>query len=50
MFEQRMPANIRQLHEELKNGTYQPRAVRRTMIPKPGSREQRPLGIPMVCA
>lgn len=48
MFEQRMPANIRQLYEELKRGKYQPCSVRRTMIPKPGSREKRPLGIPTI--
>jgi RNA-directed DNA polymerase len=48
MFEQRMSANVRQLHEELEGGTYRPRPVRRTMIPKPGSRERRPLGIPTI--
>lgn len=48
MFEQRMAENVRQLHEELKGGTYQPRPVRRTLIPKPGSREKRPLGIPTI--
>jgi RNA-directed DNA polymerase len=47
-FEQGLPEQVRQLHKELKSGTYQPRPVRRTMIPKPGSREQRPLGIPTV--
>lgn len=44
MFEKRLSENVRRLHEELRSGTYRPRAVRRTMIPKPGSREQRPLG------
>lgn len=32
----------------LKEGSYQPAAVRRVMIPKPGSNEKRPLGIPTV--
>lgn len=48
MYEQRLLENVRQLHDELKGGTYQPRPVRRTMIPKPGSRERRPLGIPTI--
>ncbi len=48
MFEQRMVENIQQLRDELRGGTYQPRAVRRTEIPKPGSRETRPLGIPTI--
>ncbi len=48
MFEQRMPEHVRQLHAELKGGTYQPRPVRRIEIPKPGSRETRPLGIPTI--
>jgi RNA-directed DNA polymerase len=47
-FERRLLENVRQLHEELKGGTYQPRPVRRTRIPKPGSRETRPLGIPTI--
>jgi len=47
-FGERLSENVRQLHEELKGDTYKPRAVRRTLIPKPGSREKRPLGIPTV--
>jgi len=34
--------------EHLKRGTYQPKPVKRVMIPKLGSAEKRPLGIPTV--
>ena len=34
--------------EHLKSGTYQPKPVKRDYIPKPGSAEKRPLGIPTV--
>lgn len=34
--------------ERLKSGTYQPKPVKRKWIPKPGSKETRPLGIPTV--
>jgi RNA-directed DNA polymerase len=36
------------LMEDLRTGKYQPHAVKRVWIPKPGSTEQRPLGIPTV--
>lgn len=39
---------IRSLHEEIREGRYRPSPVRRVWIPKPGSQEQRPLGIPTV--
>ena len=39
---------LRRLHEQLRDNTYCPAVVRRTWIPKPGSSEKRPLGIPTV--
>jgi len=36
------------LHEQLREGKYRPQPVRRVWIPKPGSTEKRPLGIPAV--
>ena len=41
-------ANLRRLSEELRQGTYRPQQIRRHYIPKPGSTEMRPLGIPTV--
>ena len=37
---------LSQLQQELKAETYRPAPVRRVEIPKPGSQEKRPLGIP----
>jgi RNA-directed DNA polymerase len=48
MFMDRKEANLDRLSEALRTGTYEPQAVLRTWIPKPGTREQRPLGIPTV--
>ena len=39
---------LQRLHEQLRDGNYRPAPVRRTWIPKPGSSEKRPLGIPTV--
>ena len=39
---------LQRLHEQLRTGTYRPQPVRRAWIPKPGSHEPRPLGIPAV--
>jgi RNA-directed DNA polymerase len=39
---------LSRLAEQLRDGTYRPQPVRRAWIPKPGSREKRPLGIPAV--
>ena len=37
-----------ELGTDLRDGTYRPLAARRVFIPKPGSRERRPLSIPAV--
>jgi RNA-directed DNA polymerase len=47
-FEERRLAELDRLAEELRSGKYRPQAVKRVWIPKPGSTEQRPLGIPCV--
>jgi len=43
-----LDANLAKLAAALRGGCYQPQAIRRVYIPKPGSNEQRPLGIPTV--
>ena len=48
MFEAHLEENLQRLSESLKEGQYRPQAVRRVWIPKPGSQEKRPLGIPTV--
>lgn len=48
MYESRLEANLKELSEQLRTGAYRPRKVRRVYIPKAGSREHRPLGIPSV--
>ena len=48
MFEDRLDVNLKELSDALKTGTYRPQAIRRHYILKPGTREQRPLGIPTV--
>lgn len=47
-FQRRITEEVDKLHHSLKAGTYQPQAIRRVYIPKPGSTEKRPLGIPTV--
>lgn len=46
-FQERYVEEIDSLMEDLRMGKYQPHAVKRVWIPKPGSTEQRPLGIPI---
>jgi len=43
-----LDANLARLSEALRAGSYRPQAIRRHYIPKPGSQEKRPLGIPTV--
>ena len=47
-FEKRLDANIEELRRILQDGSYRPQAVKRCWIPKPGSKEKRPLGVPTV--
>jgi len=48
MFESHLEEELRRLSEQLRNGTYCPQLIRRHYIPKPGTQEKRPLGIPTV--
>ncbi len=47
-FGRQAPENIWQLSDALKAGAFQPQAIKRVHIPKPGTNETRPLGIPTV--
>jgi len=47
-FERHLEANLEKLSQALVDQSYRPQAVRRVWIPKPGSPEKRPLGIPTV--
>jgi len=47
-FEHRLEDNLASLAQQLREGSYRPQALRRVWIPKPGSKEKRPLGIPTV--
>lgn len=48
MFETRLEDHLGRLAETLRAGTYRPQAIERVWIPKPGTKEKRPLGIPTV--
>ncbi len=47
-FDKDSEARLEKLSEALRTNTYKPSPVRRTYIPKPGSSEKRPLGIPTI--
>ena len=47
-FERQLPGAIRELSESLRTEAYRPQAIRRVSIPKPGTNQTRPLGIPTV--
>jgi RNA-directed DNA polymerase len=47
-YEKNLEENLQRLGRNLKEEKYQPQAVKRVWIPKPGKREKRPLGIPTV--
>jgi len=49
MFADRLEQNLERLRTALRDGTYEPREIKRVWIPKPGNaKEERPLGIPTV--
>jgi RNA-directed DNA polymerase len=47
-FTANLNGELEKLEAELKAGRYQPQPVKRGWIPKPGSKEKRPLGVPAV--
>lgn len=47
-FGRQIPENIWQLSDALKADAFRPQSIRRVHIPKPGTKETRPLGIPTV--
>jgi len=48
MFARHEEANLEKLSRALRRGEYEPGAVKRVWIPKPGSLEGRPLGVPTI--
>jgi RNA-directed DNA polymerase len=47
-FGEHLEENLKHLSKDLREGRYRPQQIRRHFLPKPGSRELRPLGIPTV--
>jgi len=47
-FEKNLNLNLKELHRLLKERRYNPRPVRQVLIPKPNSKDLRPLGIPTI--
>ena len=47
-FERQLPDSIWELSDRIKAGAFEPQVIRRVHIPKPGTNETRPLGIPTV--
>jgi len=47
-FEKNLSRNLKELHRLLRQKRYTPSPVRQILIPKPNSKEQRPLGIPTI--
>lgn len=47
-YRRQAPERLKRLQERIKNGSYTPPPVKRVWIPKLGSKELRPLGIPTV--
>ncbi len=48
VFKSHLDENLERLARSLKEGSYRPQAIKRVWIPKAGSKEKRPLGIPTV--
>jgi RNA-directed DNA polymerase len=48
MFESHRDEELKRLSDQLRTGTYCPQTIRRHYIPKPGTQEKRPLGIPTI--
>jgi RNA-directed DNA polymerase len=45
-FGETLTKNLDKLETQLRNGEYRPQAIKRVQIPKPGTNDTRPLGIP----